>query len=109
LRRLTELGCRRGQGYFAGALTALGVRVRHGDFEDPKSLQHAYEGATQLLMVSSNAGASGGDPRAQHRTAIDAARHVGARRIVYTSHMAASATSAFPPMHDHAATEAMLA
>ena len=30
------------------------------------------------------------------------------RRIVYTSHMGASAASAFKPMHDHAAAEAML-
>ena len=90
-------------------LEALGVRVRQGDFVDPASLRHAFEGAVQVLIVSSNARASGGDPLAQHRSAIDAARAVGAKRIVYTSHMAASATSAFPPMLDHAATEAMLA
>jgi NAD(P)H dehydrogenase (quinone) len=89
-------------------LAALGVRVRHGDFTDPTSLPHAFEGATQVLIVSSNAAASGGDPLAQHRTAIDAARVAGARRIVYTSHMAASGTSAFPPMLDHATTEGML-
>ena len=90
-------------------LVAMGVRVRRGDFTDRASLDHAFEGADQVLIVSSNARASGGDPLAQHRTAIDAAVAAGARRVVYTSHMAASATSAFPPMHDHAATEAMLA
>ncbi len=89
-------------------LEALGVRVRRGDFNDPQSLEYAFEGATQVLMVSSNARATGGDPLAQHRLAIDAARAVGATRIVYTSHMAASASSAFPPMLDHAATEDML-
>lgn len=92
----------------AADLEALGVRVRRGDFSDPDSLEHAFEGATQVLIVSSNARASGGDPLAQHRSAIEAARAVGARRIVYTSHMAAGAASAFPPMHDHAATETML-
>ncbi len=92
----------------AADLAALGVRVRRGDFDDPESLRDAFEGATQVLIVSSNAAASGGDPLAQHRAAIAAARAAGARRIVYTSHMAASATSAFPPMRDHAATEAML-
>ncbi len=61
-----------------------------------------------MLIVSSNARASGGDPLAQHRTAFAAARAVGARRIVYTSHMAASPASAFPPARDHAATEDML-
>ncbi|MBN9686181.1 MULTISPECIES: SDR family oxidoreductase [unclassified Corallococcus] len=90
-------------------LAARGVRVRRGDFAEPASLAQAFEGATQVLMVSSNAAAHGGDPLAQHRSAIDAARSAGARRIVYTSHMGASPTSAFPPMLDHAATEQMLA
>jgi NAD(P)H dehydrogenase (quinone) len=90
-------------------LKALGVRVRQGNFDDADSLKQAFESATQVLIVSSNARASGGDPLAQHRTAIDAAKAAGATRIVYTSHMAASASSAFPPMLDHAATENMLA
>lgn len=93
----------------AAALEALGVRVRQGDFADPSGLAHAFEGATQVLIVSSNAAASGGDPLAQHRCAIDAARRAGARRIVYTSQVSASPVSAFPPGRDHAATEAMLA
>lgn len=92
----------------AAALAALGVRVRKGDFDDAASLEHAFEGATQVLMVSSNARAYRGDPIAQHRTAIEAARRAGARRLVYTSHMAASTSSQFSPMRDHAATEAML-
>ena len=92
----------------AADLEALGVRVRQGDFDDPGSLRHAFEGAEQVLIVSSNARATGGDAIAQHRAAIDAARAVGATRVVFTSHMAASASSAFPPMLDHAATEAML-
>ena len=92
----------------ASDLEALGVRVRYGDFTDPASLAKAFEGADQVLIVSSNARASGGDPLAQHHHAINAARDAGAQRIVYTSHMAASAFSAFPPMRDHAATEAML-
>lgn len=93
----------------ASSLVALGVRVRRGNFDDPASLADAFEGATQVLLVSSNARAYGGDPLAQHRVAIDAARAAGARRILYTSHMGARATSRFPPMLDHAATEDMLA
>lgn len=92
----------------AADLSALGVRVRRGDFNDGESLRHAFEGATQVLIVSSNARASGGDPLAQHRTAFAAARAAGARRIVYTSHMAASPASAFPPARDHVATEDIL-
>jgi NAD(P)H dehydrogenase (quinone) len=93
----------------AADLSALGVRVRHGDFTDPASLVEAFAGAGQVLIVSSNARAQGGDPLAQHAAAIEAAKTAGAKRIVYTSQMAASPTSAFPPMHDHAATETMLA
>ncbi|XXT17059.1 NAD(P)H-binding protein [Sorangium sp. So ce429] len=89
-------------------LAARGVRVRRGDFDDAVSLRDAFEGASQVLIVSSNARASGGDPIAQHRAALAAAREAGARRVLYTSHMGASATSAFPPMHDHAATAPLL-
>lgn len=92
----------------ADHLAQSGVRVRQGDFSERDSLTAAFQGARQVLIVSSNAGAYGGDPVLQHRNAIEAARAAGVRRIVYTSHMAASSTSAFPPMHSHAATEAML-
>ena len=92
----------------AADLEALGVRVRQGDFENPESLREAFEGAKQVLIVSSNAAASGGDPLAQHRSAIKAAQASGAGRIVYTSQIAASHSSAFPPARDHAATEDML-
>ena len=92
----------------AADLGAMGVRVRRGDFAEPDSLPHAFEGATQLLLVSSNARATGGDTLAQHRAAIAAAVDAGVERIVYTSQMAASPASRFPPALDHAATEAML-
>ena len=92
----------------AADLEALGVRVRQGEFDKPESLRHAFEGAAQILIVSSNAAAYGDDPLTQHRSAINASRAAGAARIVYTSHMAASGSSAFPPMLDHAATETML-
>jgi uncharacterized protein YbjT (DUF2867 family) len=90
-------------------LAALGVDVRHGDYEDPGSLSGAFAGASQVLLVSSNARATGGDTLAQHRRAIEAARQAGVGRVLYTSHMAASPDSQFPPARDHAATEAMLA
>jgi NAD(P)H dehydrogenase (quinone) len=89
-------------------LEALGVRVRQGDFDNPDSLRDAFDGAHQVFVVSSNARASGDDPLAQHRNAIAAAKAAGAKRIVYTSQISASSTSAFPPAHDHAATEEML-
>ena len=58
----------------AADLTTRGVRVRHGDFAQPDSLSVAFKGATQVLIISSNASATGGDPLAQHRAAIDAAK-----------------------------------
>lgn len=88
---------------------SLGVRVRQGDYEDAESLQHAWEGAERLLLVSSNAAATGGDTLKQHATAISVARSVGVKRIFYTSQVSASSASHFPPGKTHAATEQMLA
>lgn len=89
--------------------STLGVRVREGDFARPELLAKAFEGATRLLLVSSNARASGGDSVQQHRDVIAAAKQAGVQRIIYTSHMAANASSRFKPMHDHTATEVLLA
>ncbi len=90
----------------AQGLKEQGVRVRQGDFADAASLAHAFEGASQVLIVSSNS--SGKAAVRHHRTAIDIAKKAGARRILYTSHMGSSSTSLFPPMVDHAATEVAL-
>lgn len=93
----------------AADLADLGVRVRRADFAEPETLRAAFEGAERILLVSSNAAASGGDTLAQHRAAIAAAKAAGVRRLLYTSQMSASAESHFPPGRDHAATELMLA
>jgi NAD(P)H dehydrogenase (quinone) len=93
----------------AADLAALGVRVREASYDDPSALASAFEGATQLLMVSSNSSAHGGDTLGQHRVAIGVAQAAGVRRIVYTSQMAAAEHSRFPPARLHAATEALLA
>ncbi|MEG3164011.1 NAD(P)H-binding protein [Sphingomonas sp. PB2P19] len=90
-------------------LAAQGVRVRQGDYDRPESLRHAWEGAGQVLLISSNAAAYGGDPIAQHANAIAVASDLGVERIFYTSQISASPTSLFPPGRDHAATEALLA
>ena len=89
------------------ALERRGVRVRQGDFTDPESLRHAFEGASQVLVVS--AATTGEAAMALHRAAIEAAQDAGARRILYTSHMGADPASLFEPMPDHAATEDLLA
>lgn len=91
----------------AESLAERGVRVRAGDFTDPASLTHAFEGATRVLVVS--ASIRGDGAVAANRCAVDAARQAGAQRVLYTSHQAASASSLFAPQHTHAATEAHLA
>jgi len=91
----------------AQRFTDRGVAVRRGDYADPDSLPAAFEGADQLLLVSSS------DPGAGsvslHHTAIDAAVAVGVGRILYTSHQGAAPDTPFGPGRDHAATERLLA
>lgn len=91
----------------AHALSARGVRVRAGDFTDPTSLDHAFEGAEQVLVVS--AAIRGPGAAEANRAAIDAAVRAGASRVLYTSHQAASPHSLFPAQPQHAASEAHLA
>ncbi|GGF34556.1 NmrA family NAD(P)-binding protein [Subtercola lobariae] len=85
----------------------LGVAVRHGDFADPSTLPAAFDGADQLLLVSSSDPA--GDATSLHRAAVDAAISAGVGRILYTSHQGTSPDTPFGPGRDHAATERMLA
>lgn len=91
----------------AAHLAERGVRVRRGSYDDPAALLDSFEGAEQVLIVSSS------DPHADqaalHRTAIDAAVTAGAKRILYTSHQHVGADSPFRPAREHAATEAILA
>ncbi|UFS60573.1 NAD(P)H-binding protein [Subtercola endophyticus] len=85
----------------------LGIAVRQGDYADAASLPGAFEGADQLLLVSSSDPAA--DAVSLHKTAIDAAVSVGVGRILYTSHQGASLDTPFGPGRDHAATEQLLA
>lgn len=87
----------------AAALAERGVRVRAGDFLDPATLPQAFEGADQVLVIST--AIRGGSAVAANIAAIDAAKAAGAKRILYTSHQAASPNSLFPAMLTHAATE----
>ena len=91
----------------ATALAGRGVRVRAGDFTDPTALDHAFDGADQVLVVS--AAIRGPRAAATSRAAIDAAVRAGASRVLYTSHQMASPDSLFDPGRQHAAAEAHLA
>lgn len=91
----------------AQPLADRGARVRAGDFTEPGTLDHAFEGAEQVLVVS--AAIRGGGAFEANSAAIDAAKRAGASRILYTSHQAASPESLFAPQTVHAATEQHLA
>lgn len=80
-------------------LAERGVSVRHGNFETPATLPAAFDGASQVLIVSGPA-----DP-APHHAAIRAAVDAGAERVLYTSHQGARLDSAFAPTAGHAQTE----
>jgi NAD(P)H dehydrogenase (quinone) len=84
-------------------LADRGVRVRAGSFTEPESLAYAFEGASQVLIVSVDK--LGDEAVDMHRAAIDAAVMAGAQRIVYTSHAGARHDSHFQACRDHAATE----
>ncbi|EWM17238.1 NAD(P)H-binding protein [Kutzneria sp. 744] len=90
----------------AVALADRGVRVRAGDFTDPATLDHAFEGADQVLIVS--AAIRGPQATVASRAAIDAAVRAGATRVLYTSHQVASPDALFDPGRQHAAAEAHL-
>ena len=90
----------------AESLEQRGVRVRRGDFADAASLAHAFEGASQVLIVS--APRTGELAVRLNRTAIDTAKAAGAGRILYTSHIGANPASPFPPMRTHADVDVAL-
>ncbi|RYB93813.1 SDR family NAD(P)-dependent oxidoreductase [Nocardioides oleivorans] len=91
----------------ADRFARLGVEVRRGDYADPASLPAAYDGADQLLLVSSNDRTA--DTVELHRSAIDAAVAAGVGRVLYTSHQAAAPDNPFHPGEVHFATEQLLA
>jgi NAD(P)H dehydrogenase (quinone) len=90
----------------AQALAARRIRVRHGDFSHPATLQAAFEGASQVLVISVDK--LGEEGVAESIAAVDVAYRAGAGRVLYTSHQAASPDSLFAPARDHAAVEAHL-
>jgi len=77
-----------------------GVRVRRGAYDDQAALLDSFEGAEQVLLVSSND--PGGDQVPLHRAGIEAAVKAGARRILYTSHQHVGLDSPFVPARVHA-------
>ncbi|OPH62070.1 NAD(P)-dependent oxidoreductase [Paenibacillus ferrarius] len=82
----------------ASDLRALGVDVRHGDFDQPATLAEAFQGVDRLLIVSTQ-----GDNETrirQHLAAVSAAKQAGVGFIAYTSVTNAEETELFlAPVH----------
>lgn len=85
-------------------LADQGVAVRHADYNDPGSLDAAFEGATKVLLISSN---DLGKRVAQHRNVIDAAVRAKVDLLVYTSLLHAD-RSTLALGTEHRATEEAL-
>ncbi|WP_141502114.1 SDR family oxidoreductase [Paenibacillus luteus] len=86
----------------AAHLQAQGVDVRHGDFDQPETLDQAFAGVDRLLIVSAD-----GDNATrirQHQAAVDAAKKAGVGFIAYTS-VAKADESTLSLAEVHRATE----
>lgn len=89
-------------------LAARGVSLRFADFDQPGSLDAAFEGAARMLLVSTNTVDAPPRRVEQHRHAIEAAARCGVQHVVYTSFATAGAAQPGPIAADHAATERLL-
>lgn len=84
-------------------LAEKGVRVRAADFDDRESLEHAFEGADAVMIISTPPPM---DKRLKrHSTAVDAAHAAGAGRVVYTSVSKPVANHPFGATESHRLTE----
>ena len=88
----------------ASDLAALGVQVRVADYTQPATLDSAFAGADQLLLISSS---ELGQRVAQHRNVIDAAKRAKVGLIAYTSLLRAD-SSPLGLAAEHQQTEALL-
>jgi NAD(P)H dehydrogenase (quinone) len=87
------------------SFSSNGAAVRFGDFDRPETLEPAFAGGRELLLVSTN---SNGDRVTQHSNAISAARKAGIRHIVYTSFINATSDNPALNARDHQLTEEAL-
>ena len=86
-------------------LATRGVQVRQADYTQPATLDAAFKGADQLLLISSS---ELGQRAAQHRAVIDAAKRASVKLVAYTSVLHAD-RSPLGLAAEHRETEAMLA
>ena len=82
-------------------LAALGVTIRHCDYDKSETIASAFVDADRVLLISSNDFARSGD---QHTAVIDAARDAGVELLAYTS-LAHADTSTLRVAAPHKYTE----
>ena len=82
-------------------IAALGVQVRHADYNQPASWDAALQGADKVLLISSS---EIGQRAKQHRSVIDAAKRAGVKLLAYTSVLRAD-TSPLGLAAEHKETE----
>jgi NAD(P)H dehydrogenase (quinone) len=85
-------------------IAALGVQVRHADYNQPASWDAALQGADKVLLISSS---EIGQRARQHRSVIDAAKRAGVKLLAYTSVLRAD-TSPLGLAAEHRETEAAI-
>jgi NAD(P)H dehydrogenase (quinone) len=85
-------------------IAALGVQVRHADYDKPDTWDAALQGADRVLLISSS---EIGQRARQHRAVIDAAKRAGVKLLAYTSVLHAD-TSPLGLAAEHRETEAMI-
>lgn len=68
-----------------GGFADKGIELRRADFDDIASLDSAFSGVDTVLVVSTDALAVKRQRLTQHTAAIEAAKRVGVKRLVYTS------------------------
>jgi len=88
----------------AAALVARGVTVREANYQAPETLEKAFEGVDQVLLIS---GSEVGQRIQQHQNVITAAKTAQVKRIVYTSILNAD-TSKMKLAVEHVATESAI-
>lgn len=85
-------------------IAALGVQVRHADYNQPATWDDALKGVDRVLLISSS---EVGQRAKQHRSVVDAAKRAGVKLLAYTSILRAD-TSPLGLAAEHQETEAYI-
>lgn len=74
-------------------LAARGIKIRVAEYDDPASLNRAFQGIEKVLQIS--AISTGEQGQQQENNVVNAAREQGVKHIVYTSALKASHNAHF--------------